>query len=64
MECKILIGQKIICDHLKIGKAIFYQLVDEGAPIIKTESGWKAHVDLLDEYYRKTITTMACKKTD
>lgn len=62
-ECKVLIGQKIICDHLRIGKKVFYKIIDEGAPIIKTQAGWRTHADILDEYFRGNIATAMTKVT-
>jgi hypothetical protein len=55
MESKVLIGRKAICDHLGIGRRLFYELIKEGAPISKGAGGWRSHVDLLDSYFRATI---------
>lgn len=55
MECKILIGQKSICDHLRIGKRTFYLLLKAGAPIMKGPAGWQTHIDLLEDYFKQEI---------
>ena len=56
MESKVLIGRKSICDYLKIGNRLFYELVAEGAPISKGAGGWRSHGELLEEYFKHTIT--------
>lgn len=56
MESKALIGRKMICDHLQIGKRKFYKLIDMGAPIVAMEQvGWVSHKDTLDEFFGKTL---------
>jgi hypothetical protein len=61
MECKILIGQKAICEHLRIGKRGFYSLQRSGAPIVKGIFGWQTHVDLLDEFFLRQIESIQLK---
>ncbi|MFA7000264.1 MAG: hypothetical protein WC241_04080 [Candidatus Paceibacterota bacterium] len=52
---RVLIGKDRICDHLEVNKNIFYELVREGAPIVKDGSRWLSHADLLDEWFRSKI---------
>jgi len=48
---KILIGRKVICDFLKVGKNVFYKLEEEGMPVVKRGGQWVAHKDRLNEYF-------------
>lgn len=55
MESKLLIGRKAICNYLRIGNRLFYELVAEGAPISKGVGGWRSHGELLEEYFKREI---------
>ena len=51
-ETQALIGRGKICAYLEIGKAAFYELVDEGMPVVKRGKRWTTHKELLDEWFR------------
>jgi hypothetical protein len=51
-ECKILISRDAICQHLGIGKKIFYDLIDDGLPARQLKSGrWVAHKHVIDDWF-------------
>ena len=51
-ESKALIGRERICKFLEIGKQAFYDLVDEGLPVVKRGKRWSGHKDDLNEFFR------------
>lgn len=61
MDCKVIIGQKAICEHLRIGKRVFYNLIQSGAPIMKGVCGWQTHIDLLEQYFKQQIESAQVK---
>jgi hypothetical protein len=61
-ECKILISRDAICQHLGIGKKVFYDLISAGLPAKQLRSGrWVAHIDVIDGWFME-FTLSDCKK--
>jgi len=54
---KSLIGRDRICAFLEIDKNVFYQLVQEGLPVVKRGGRWIGHEEVLDEYFRSVVMT-------
>lgn len=54
-ESKVLIGREKICQYLGIGKEAFYKLIRDGMPAKKRGDRWVAHVDLVEEYFKKEL---------
>ena len=62
-DCKILIGRNKICEHLEIGKDVFYSLVDEGLPARQLKSGrWVAHIGVIEAWFAEFTQAGAGKK--
>jgi hypothetical protein len=51
-KCKILISRDAICQHLGVGKKVFYDLISDGLPARQLKSGrWVAHIDVIDGWF-------------
>lgn len=48
---KALIGRKVICNYLNVGKKLFYDFIAQGAPIAKRGKIWIAHREQLDDWF-------------
>jgi hypothetical protein len=54
-DSKILESRDNICTFLKIGKAIFYQLLAQGLPVKKIGRAWYGHRDVLEKWFRNYV---------
>lgn len=54
-EGKVLIGRKAICKYIGVSKNLFYPLINEGLPAQKGVGGWRAHAEVLDDYFKKIL---------
>ncbi len=50
---KLLIGMEAITGYLKISRPLFERFVKNGMPVLRIESRWYAHMDNLDDYFRR-----------
>lgn len=57
---RLLIGKKDICDYLKIGEPMFYELIRKiGMPARVINNRWYAHSDNIDDFFRRYTNTRA-----
>ena len=52
-SCKILIGLDSILKHLQLSEPTFKKFITMGMPAVVISGRWYAHVDNLDDYFRR-----------
>jgi predicted DNA-binding transcriptional regulator AlpA len=57
----MIVSRTKICEAYGMGKDLFYQLIEEKAPIVKIGNQFVTHSDEFDEWLRRRVKNQAAE---